>query len=52
MLRKVGVDRFLFGTDGPSVMPQPYIEQVVRLDLTDEERELLLAANARRLYRL
>jgi predicted TIM-barrel fold metal-dependent hydrolase len=52
VLRKVGVERFLFGTDGPSVMPQPYIEQIGRLDLTDDERASLLAGNARRLYRL
>jgi predicted TIM-barrel fold metal-dependent hydrolase len=50
VLRRVGVHRFLFGTDGPSVMPQPYIEQILRLDLTDEERRLLLAENARRVY--
>ena len=52
VLRKVGIERFLFGTDGPSVMPQPYIEQVLRLGLTDEEQQLLLAGNAKRLYRL
>jgi predicted TIM-barrel fold metal-dependent hydrolase len=52
VLRKVGIERFLFGTDGPSVMPQPYVEQVLRLDLTDDERRLLLADNAKRLYAL
>jgi predicted TIM-barrel fold metal-dependent hydrolase len=52
VLRKVGLHRFLFGTDGPSVMPQPYLEQILRLGLTDDERQLLLAGNARRLYAL
>jgi predicted TIM-barrel fold metal-dependent hydrolase len=42
----------MFGTDGPSVMPQPYIEQVVRLELTDDEKRLVLADNCKRLYRL
>jgi predicted TIM-barrel fold metal-dependent hydrolase len=52
VLRRVGVDRFLFGTDGPSVMPQPYIEQVLRLGLTDDEQRLILSENAKRLYRI
>ena len=52
VMRKVGVERFMFGTDGPSVMPQPYIEQILRLDLTDEEKAMILAGNCRRLYRV
>jgi uncharacterized protein len=52
VMRKVGIERFMFGTDGPSVMPQPYIEQVVRLELTDDEKRLVLADNCKRLYRL
>ena len=52
ILRKVGVHRFMFGTDGPSVMPQPYIEQVLRLGLTDDEKQAILADNARRIYSL
>jgi hypothetical protein len=51
-LRSVGLDRFMFGTDGPYVMPQPYIEQILRLGLTDEEQRLVLADNAKRLYNL
>lgn len=50
IMRKVGIGRFLFGTDGPSVMPQPYIEQVLRLALDDDEKQLLLAENAKRVY--
>jgi predicted TIM-barrel fold metal-dependent hydrolase len=52
VLRKVGIDRFLFGTDGPSVMPQPYIEQILGLALTDDEHRRVLAENATRLYGL
>jgi uncharacterized protein len=52
VMRSVGIERFMFGTDGPYVMPQPYIEQVLRLDLTDDEQRLLLAYNAKRIYRL
>lgn len=52
VLRKVGVHRFMFGTDGPSVMPQPYIEQILRLQLTDDEKRTILADNCKRLYGL
>jgi hypothetical protein len=52
VMRSVGLDRFMFGTDGPSVMPQPWIEQTLRLSLTSEEKAMLLAENAARIYRL
>lgn len=52
VMRKVGIERFMFGTDGPFVMPQPYIEQLLRLELTEEERRLLLSDNAKRIYGL
>jgi predicted TIM-barrel fold metal-dependent hydrolase len=50
VLREVGIERFIFGTDGPSVRPEPYLHQVLRLDLTDDERALILEGNARRIY--
>jgi len=51
ILRKVGIERFMFGTDGPHVMIQPCLEQFLRLDLTDGEKQLILAANAHRIYK-
>lgn len=50
VLRRVGMERFMFGSDGPHVMLQPYLEQVLRLGFTDDELALLLAQNARRIY--
>jgi predicted TIM-barrel fold metal-dependent hydrolase len=52
VMRKVGVERMMFGSDGPHVMLQPYLEQFLRLDLTDNERQLILADNAKRIYRI
>jgi len=52
VMREVGLDRLMFGSDGPVVMVQPYLEQVLRLRLTDAERRMLLTENARRIYRI
>jgi predicted TIM-barrel fold metal-dependent hydrolase len=52
LLRKVGIERFMFGSDGPRFRFQPAIEQVLALDLTDAEKQALLADNARRIYRI
>lgn len=50
IMRHVGIERFMFGSDGPHVMLQPYVEQALRLDMTEVEREALLAGNARRVF--
>ena len=50
ILRKIGIERFMFGTDGPTVMIQPCLEQLLRLDLTDGEKQIILADNAHRIY--
>ena len=47
----VGIERFMFGSDGPHVMLQPGLEQFLRLDLTNAERKQVLVDNARRIYR-
>jgi hypothetical protein len=52
IIRKVGVDRIMWGTDGPAVMARSGIEQVLRLDLTDEEKRKILAQNAKRIYEI
>jgi predicted TIM-barrel fold metal-dependent hydrolase len=51
ILRHVGVQRFMFGSDGPSHIAQPAVEQILRLDLTDDEKRMILSENARRIYR-
>lgn len=52
IMRKVGVHRIMWGTDGPAVVVQPLIEQTLRLDLTDEEKRMILAENAKRIYKI
>ncbi len=50
VIRDVGVDRFIFGSDGPRFMFQPELEQILALGLTDDETQQILAGNARRIY--
>lgn len=52
IMRRIGMDRIMFGSDGPHVMIQPYLEQVLRLDMTDAELDMILSGNARRIYRV
>jgi predicted TIM-barrel fold metal-dependent hydrolase len=52
VMRKIGMERFMFGSDGPHAMLQPYLEQILRLDLSEGERQVLLNDNARRVYRI
>lgn len=52
LIRSVGADRFMFGSDGPRFLLQPQLEQIIGLDLTDDERQMILADNARRIYRI
>jgi len=52
IFRKIGMDRILFGTDFPAIAPQLQMEQILRLPLTDEEKQKVLAGNARRVLRL
>lgn len=52
IIRKIGVDRVLFGTDFAAVAPQPQIDQILRLPLTDEEKQKILSGNAKRLLHL
>lgn len=49
IFRKVGIERILFGTDFPALAPQPQLEQLLRLALSDDEKQKILAGNARRI---
>ena len=49
-LDKMGAHRFLFGTDFPMWPMEKELESFARLDLTEEERELILHKNAERLF--
>lgn len=52
IFRKIGVDRIMFGTDFPGLAFQPQVEQLLRLPLTDEEKKMILADNAKRILRI
>ncbi len=52
IFRKIGVDRIIFATDFPGIAPQPQLEQILRLPLTGEEKEKILAENARRILKI
>ena len=51
VFRKVGIERIMYGSDGPGVGAGEDIRemaaQVMALDLTDDEKEQILAGNAR-----
>ena len=52
VFRKVGIERIMFGSDGPGGgRGEDILEaagEIMRLNLTDAEKELILAGNARR----
>lgn len=52
LIRAVGPDRFMFGSDGPRFALQPQLEQILGLDLSESEMTLVLGENARRVYRM
>ena len=52
IVRKHGVERILFGSDAPWQDPRDVLAAFLRLPFTDEERAMILAQNARRLFRM
>lgn len=52
VFRKIGMDRIIFGTDCMALDPQPQLEQILRTPLTDEEKQMVLTGNAKRVLRL
>lgn len=49
LIRKIGADRVMWGTDYPMWSAKDELERFNKLPLTDEERRLILSENARRL---
>ena len=49
LIREVGADRILFGTDYPICNPRMYVEAIYGEEITEEERELVLHGNAERI---
>ena len=52
MIRKIGVENVLFGTDYPMWDPKEEVERFMQLNLTDAEREDILWNNAARILKL
>jgi len=52
LVDEVGAERILFGTDYPICNPNMYIAGVLFEKISDREKELIFAGNAKRLLRL
>lgn len=52
LFREVGVNRIIFGTDFPFGNRPKLLQRMFELELTDEEKRLLLSENAIRIYKL
>lgn len=51
-LREIGVDRVLFGSDYPTILPRIMMDVIADSDLSREEKALVLGKNAEKLYGL
>jgi len=45
----VGADRILFGTDYPVLPPSRLLKELIAVEMTQDERDMILSGNARRL---
>lgn len=52
IIKEIGVERVMFGSDFPWYDPADSLERLLRLDFSEEEKQLLLAENTIRIYRL
>ena len=52
LIRKIGVDRVMFGSDYPWYHPHWDVKRFLKLDFTDSEKEALLGGNAGRIFGL
>ncbi|MBU2547335.1 MAG: amidohydrolase family protein [Proteobacteria bacterium] len=52
LIRRIGVDRVLFGTDYPWFHPGQDLKRFLGLGFSEEEKQALLGGNARRLFNL
>lgn len=52
VIRKIGAERIMFGSDGPIFNPVAQLEEILALDLTEPEKKMILAENARRVLRI
>lgn len=52
MVRELGADRVLFGTDLPFLDPRPQVGRVAFAKISDEDKRLVLGLNAQRILNL
>ena len=52
LIKEIGVERVMFGSDFPWHDPAIAIERLLRLDFSEPEKRLLLGENALRIYKL
>ncbi len=52
LIKEIGVERVMFGSDFPWFDPAEAIKRILRLDLSEKEKGLILGENAIRIYKL
>ena len=52
LIKEIGVERVMFGSDFPWYDPADSLERLLRMDFSEEEKQLLLCENAIRIYKL
>lgn len=52
MVRRVGAERIIWGTDNPFIDPRPGLGRMLLARITDDQKRLILGLNARRVFRL
>lgn len=52
MVRRVGAERIIFGTDNPFIDPRPGLGRMLMARINDDEKRLILGLNAKRIFRL
>ncbi|MDP2953896.1 MAG: amidohydrolase family protein [Chloroflexota bacterium] len=52
LIKAVGAERIMFGSDFPWYDPGPGIQRLLRLPFTEKEKRLILGENALRIYKL
>ena len=52
LVGEAGPDRVLFGSDMPLMDPRPQLGKIITADISEDEKRLVLGANARRLLKL
>jgi len=52
LIRTIGPERILFGSDYPWINPKKDIERIKDLDISEKDKNLILGGNALRLFNL